>query len=93
VTILAQTELRGPFFLPRAERAPGSAATPAPWGGGGWPEWALILDAGQGWAFDDRGDEPLRIGIGAGIVFDLFGIYAARDASGANLFVRLGRRF
>jgi len=92
-TILAQTELRGTFSLPRPGRAPGSAATPATWGGGGWPEWALILDAGRGWAFDDRGDEPLRIGMGAGIVFDLFGIYAARDASRANVFVRLGRRF
>jgi hypothetical protein len=92
-TILAQTEVRGPFSLLLPGRHSRAEAGPASWGGGGWPEWALILDAGRGWAFDDRGDEPLRIGVGAGVVLDLFGIYAARGASGANLFVRLGRRF
>ena len=65
----------------------------------GWdmsPDWALFVDAGRGWSFDDRDAGPVRVDVGAGILLDRLGLYAAlplTGGSGINVFLRLGPRF
>jgi hypothetical protein len=60
------------------------------------PDWSIFVDAGQGWTFHDRPDEPLHVNVGAGILLDRIGLYLAvpiEGGSGPNLFLRLGPRF
>ncbi|MEX0912566.1 MAG: polymer-forming cytoskeletal protein [Gemmatimonadota bacterium] len=65
----------------------------------GWamaPDWALFVDAGRGWAFDERRDEATRVDVGAGLLLERIGLYLAvpvTGGTGVNLFLRLGPRF
>ena len=65
----------------------------------GWdmaPDWSIFVDAGRGWTFHDRPDEPTLVNVGAGILLERLGVYLALPVTGgkeANLFVRLGPRF
>lgn len=76
--------------------------------GGGWAGgygihanfgWALFVDAGRGWKGAGGYDEPTRVDVGAGLLLDDVGIYAAvpvagnRDRGGLNFFIRLAPRF
>lgn len=65
----------------------------------GWdmsPDWALFVDAGRGWSFGERPDERMRVDVGAGLLLERIGLYAAlplTGGGGVNVFVRLGPRF
>lgn len=66
----------------------------------GWemaPDWAIFVDAGRGWSFDEnRQDDETRVDVGGGVLLERLGIYLAvpvTGGSGVNLFVRIGPRF
>lgn len=95
---LVQVEVRGKLdFRLRLDSAPWDDDDEGL--GFGWdiaPDWAIFVDGGTGWAFNDREDERLRLDAGAGLLVDRFGIFVAAPLSGGdglNVFVRLGPRF